>query len=336
MNSKSLGITLVIAVIAIVLGTWLNTERFGDESREFTVVVPGLQQVAHDADYVKLTTGGNTVLIEAKKENGDWQMVNLDGYPANAEPLSELVTAIKGAKRLEKKTSNPDRFDKLGLRDVSVADSEATQIEIGVQGKRFAVILGKATNNRKHSYARLADSNETWLIDRVVTLPKKPQDWLQRFFVEFKKEDIKAISFEGDRKHTLKRASAEDDFTLDMIPEGRKLEYPSVTNVQAQNYAELAMTDVIRKAKISATPQVEHKIFVDFFNGEKLTIELSRLDDKYYVNMVPVTVHDQESVLAGKIPLWDTWYYEISSYRYDHLVKKVEEYLAPLKGQKKR
>jgi hypothetical protein len=101
-------------------------------------------------------------------------------YPADWARLRKLLFGLAQAQVIELKTSNPDYYDRLGLKDVSDPSSTAVLVEIGEGDSPTRVLLGSIAQGREGQYVRIPDDGQALLIDRSVEASNQAADWLLR------------------------------------------------------------------------------------------------------------------------------------------------------------
>ena len=94
---------VAIALVAVALQV-RDSDRVADlESRP--LLDEAQQAVLADVEQLTLARGEQQVVLQ--REGSDWTVANRDQYPLQRERLAELLLALREARVLEAKTSNP-------------------------------------------------------------------------------------------------------------------------------------------------------------------------------------------------------------------------------------
>lgn len=245
-------VTLLIVMIAVDRTDKSDTVSGGE------YLVPGLKERINDVAAIAVTGSGDTESVSIDRDGDGWRVKEKDGYAADVGKLREVLLALADARKLEQKTANPELFAQLGVAGPdaeSDAESDAgsgSLIEIsgGVSGDdfKYAVIIGNVAQS-KNRYVRMADDNQSWLIDKNPDLPTKAADWLAADLLDIDAAQIRSVSIRHEDGETLRleKASAEDtNYSVMDIPEDRELSYATVANGIAGVLQGLTLDDVRR------------------------------------------------------------------------------------------
>lgn len=248
MNSstlRNLGIVL-FALIVIILGL-----RLADDSDEGGIasgrLFPDLRDAVNDIDELTIEKAGESPVV-IRRDAAAWVVDDRDGYPADVGKIRELLLALADAEVLEPKTSNPERYDALGVRDIDADGSAATLVTATGAGgdRRYAVLLGNSAP-ASGRYARIAGEPGSVLIDQNPTLPEGAGDWLVTDLIDVPAADVSEVTIahgDGETLRVSKGARDATDFTVADIPDGRELSYPTVANGIGGALADLSLEDV--------------------------------------------------------------------------------------------
>ena len=76
-----------------------------------------------------------------KKIDGVWYLHNKDNYPASTSGIKQLALELSNLKILEAKTSSVEKYAKLGVNNLSVEGSQASQITVSTSEKKLVSLL---------------------------------------------------------------------------------------------------------------------------------------------------------------------------------------------------
>ena len=255
MSSRSIiGLAILLAALAGIyfIGESRQAARKPGDGELF---LPGLKDTAGALEEIKITKSGNSSVATIARSGDAWLVRERDDYPADTTKLGNVVQALADARRVEQKTAKPELYGRLGVD--SVENESATGVEIQFAGTDFrhTVILGDEAQGN-YRYARVADAESSWLIDRNPDISTETGDWLEDDLVDIAADRVSSITIkhpDGEIIRLRKEDTGSTDFLVDNIPEGRELRYPSIGNGVGSALAALKLTDA-RKARESETP----------------------------------------------------------------------------------
>ena len=148
MNSKSIGILAAIIVVSVAIIYVSGESKESVDPLLGTPVFPDLKNRLEEVQQVDIVTREGEVKL-ALLDNL-WVVKNRDDYPANFDKLSDLLNNLTGANFAEKKTSKPEYFDRLGLRDLDHQESQAVKVKIVTSAQEpLELLVGKEASSRE-------------------------------------------------------------------------------------------------------------------------------------------------------------------------------------------
>jgi len=277
-NSKNLRILAII--IAALLLVYFLTDNGSDSGTGGDSFIPGLKADLNSTSGLAVRSGKAAFTVS--RVDDAWVIVERGNYPANVGVLRELLIALADATIVETKTSNPDKYHLLGVDDPGAEDSEA--IELIIRGEEFehTVVLGK-TAQRNYRYARLAENEQSVLIDKNPDVADDLGGWLVQDLLDVAASRIASVTIEhadGERIEILKESADTTDYTVANIPEGRELSYATVANGIAGTLAGLQLEDV-RPANAESAPTAV-TVF-ESFDGLTLSVASYGSDEETWI-----------------------------------------------------
>lgn len=300
MNSKKLVILSVVALLAVVIGVWLASERTTSDTRENAALYPDLAKNLDKADAVRIFTAGDKLAVEIARKDSEWRVSQRNDYPADEPKVRKLLVSLADAKLREQKTSNAENYTALGVEDVSGEKASGVRIEIGGVEPAVNLIVGKRGPGLESQYVRRAGEAQSWLIDADIDKSSSPQDWLRKSILDVGADRIQSATIQtGNAKpySATKNSRADADFAVSGIPKGKELSSPSAANSLATALSNLTLSDVQPAA--SDTKPAAHATYRTF---DGLVVELDgwSRDDKYY--LAARTSYDPELAERFKLP----------------------------------
>jgi hypothetical protein len=223
MSKKHFSWLAVAAVAAALIAIFLPRQTSRVDSFEPAPLLPGFAAQANDIDWLRVTAAGDEVLVTLERGEPGWRVAEAAGYAADWAVLRPLLAGLARAEVVEAKTSNPDYYDRLGVRGVAAPEASGLRLEFRPETGLPAVILGNTAQGRDGQYARLADAAGSVLIDRELDLPKRREDWLDRAIVDLAEDEVVEVVIthaDGETVRASKVSADDEDFSLDGVAEG--------------------------------------------------------------------------------------------------------------------
>lgn len=372
MRYRNLAILAVITVVVIVAASivsYLNAPTTGIQKKP---LFPGMEKKINDVAEVVIKDSDHT--LNLVKKNGTWAIAQADNYPAMFDKVKPLIVNTAELSILEKKTSTPSLYPRLGVEDLDTRGATSHLLTLkDAAGKVLAsLIVGKkqksaAPGDTPGVYVRLPDSKQSLLVEGELPVSSRVEDWFQRNLFNIRADRIESIAIQhpGGKEVSLSRQNGNDKFKLANIPKGSKprsdvflyrmgsiMEGVYAQNVKALNnyqFPEDHATTTIRtfdglvatvKAGASDGRNYVHYHFDVDASKLKKPAESSSSKDKGAAEK-----KTSASAAAGRKPdvrkeaetynkMLADWVYTIPEYKYDLLVETMHNLTQP-KGQEK-
>jgi len=282
-----------------------------------------------------------------------------DGYPADVATIREVLVALAEARIIEQKTSDPAFYDRLGVQPLDAADATGTGIRIATADSEFPTVILGSSSGKSYRFARLADEPTSVLIDKNPEPARDPVQWVLPEIVDLRSARVQRVEIshaDGDRLTISKSAREDNNFTVQNVPEGRELQYPTVANVVGNALRELRLEQAARVE----SPPPETAVTSEFWtfdglvvtalgmeiNGENWLRFTARFDADQALRFADDTVDgsvaseesaDQDS--SGSQPQAEAdelnerlggWRFRIASYQYEQMTRRMADLLKPL------
>lgn len=279
MNARSLKILAVIVVALFAAMIALNSGEHGDKADDTGLLFPELKARLNDLNSVTIedAEGEITLRREEQEESaaGRWIVPEHDNFPADTGKLRQLLLALADARKLERKTSDPELYSRLGVEDPR-NDDEAGGVLVTARGNEASVnlILGDPAQ-REFRYARIPEEAQSWLIDQNPDIPDDSTGWLLPDIVDIDAGSIKSASIrhaDGESVRITKDDRSDTNFQVEEIPAGRELRYPSVANGIAGVLDNLTLENVRSAGQDAQEPSAVAEYLT--FDGLKITVDV--------------------------------------------------------------
>ncbi|WP_416305647.1 DUF4340 domain-containing protein [Neptunicella sp. SCSIO 80796] len=322
--NKQIGIFILAVALAAVAGVLVMNKNNSSALPEKGVLLEGLKADVTKLDHIQIDKAQG-LNFSAQLVDGQWLVAELNNYPVDQDKLSKLLKSLVAAQRVQAKTTKPEYFDRLGLRDISDQDSLATQVTLSAGTKSWSLLVGSSPERGHGQYVRLSGKNQSWLIDQNLELPMTDTDWLKQPILPNELQQIKQVQRVGKQGWTIEKSDPEQtNYTLVALPEGRLLKYPGVLNsvvtaISQLNFEQIQPND--EELWNSYTPTLQ--LIVGSEAGQSYTLELAELDDAHYVRF--------SSQQPGQY--WQNRIYTISSFSAQQLNKSLDDFLQDEKSE---
>ncbi|MEL0107498.1 MAG: DUF4340 domain-containing protein [Rhodospirillaceae bacterium] len=338
MTPKSLiifaGIT-AISVIAAGVAVVDRADEFSTEAKGVTLF-PALADNANNVAKIIVTSKDEAVVIDKGKDN--WLMESKGGYPVGIGKVRKIIAGLATIRLLEKMTADPKKHSKLEVEDVTNKDANSKMVELqGSGGKTMAkVIIGKLETITSHAnvpglYVRKPGDNQSWRAEGEMIIPSSAENWLVSDVIDVKKNTVKRISFRDDGKDaksfSVQRAAADKAFTLEPKPEKGALKQDKAKDLE-DLLDEVELQDVRKRGKIQFTTNVRY-VTVETFDSLKISLDVLKLMDKYWVNFKATAVDDKNAAAVKRAEAINKkvqdWTYEIIDWKGDKYITKYKD-----------
>lgn len=304
---------------------------------------PALGKALNDAAEIDVKSNGAAFTI--KKSGETWGIVEKDNYPVDFDKVKAALVKLAELRLLESKTSDPSRYERLQLNDVSDKDAKSKDVTVkdakgqtlasGVIGRRNSNLFGATESG---TYIRRANEPQAWLAEGDVDIGATPNDWLQRRIVEIPSERVKSaevIQPTGEKLFLHKDKPDDKNYAVDNIPKGRKLASDGEADGIGGGLWRLELEDVKRADKL-AFDKPTVAVFKTF---DGITVRLeSVMVDKDVWTRVAATADDPQGDDAAKQKLKAEaaaiternkgWAYKMSPGDGERLTRKLDDLLA--------
>ena len=111
---KTLGfVTIVVAVAAGVVSTMNRGGTSEAAETESGPLFPGLRDRINDVARIEVANKDGAFAVA--REDGQWGIPDKGGFPVDFTKVKEVVLAVSKLDKVEKKTRNPELYERLGV-----------------------------------------------------------------------------------------------------------------------------------------------------------------------------------------------------------------------------
>lgn len=339
-------VTVVVAaaaIYAVATQRTVSSVATGGE-RAFPALPNALNEVA------EVTVKSNAATFTIKKTGDAWVLVEKDNYPVDFDKLKSALVKLAELRLLEGKTSDPARYDRLQLNDVTEKDAKSKEVTVkdakgqvlaaGVIGRRNTSLFGATASG---TYIRRANDPQAWLAEGDVDIGATPKDWLQIRLVEIPSERVKSVEIvqpTGEKLFLHKGKPDDKNYAVDSIPEGRKLASEGEANGIGGGLWRLELEDVKQADKLPFDKPVVAAFKT--FGGITVKIESVTAGNEVW-SRIAATADDPQGDDAAKEKLKAEaaaiterakgWAYKMSPGDGERLTRKLDDLLEKPEGK---
>ena len=286
-----------VAVVLVAAGVLLNVKRDGRQAdlgggEVFADLKPALA----DVEEIRFSRGDGS-RTTLRRGAGGWTVVERN-FPADVNRVREFALALAGMKILERKTSDPANYPKLGVEAPESPTATSTLVEVVAGKKTWALIVGKGAEGRT-GYVRKPTEAASALISPVVVADPDQKRWIDRELTDLPGADVHDIAVRpaAGPAYLLTRARpGEADLVLSPVPKGRKAATSMSLDSQGEVLSAFIFDDV--HALANPAPAATDHATWRTFDGQVIEFAGRRSGEKAFIT---VTAH-RDAALAAQFP----------------------------------
>ncbi|MGI3131496.1 DUF4340 domain-containing protein [Halopseudomonas pachastrellae] len=305
---------VAVALVAVALQV-RNSDRVADlESRP---LLDQAQQAAL-ADAQQLTLARGELQVVLQREGNDWTVANRDQYPLQRARLAALLLALREARVLEAKTSNPDYHARLGL-----ATDAALQVSVGTGESTFGVLFGNPVGSDQ--LVRMAGDDQVWLINRALNMSVNAQDWLDLQVSQIPLEQVSQARWQYADGETLQLDKAsEGDYNF-KLAEGDAGGHERELNSMVLALADLRAQNVALRSTL-ALEEPTLQMQLASWSGVELTASLYELEGAYWLTIDQLKQSEEQPLTVYDDPRWA---FQLGVAQHDRMTLRQADLQAP-------
>jgi hypothetical protein len=320
MSRQRFVLVLIAALLAISGAYYVSKERNAPPKSEGRALFPALAAAMNSVTSVEFRKGAATPTLTVHKVGDQWTIAQRNDYPADVAKLRKLLTALRDAKIVEEKTSDPARYSVIGVEDPAQPGATGTEITI-TAGAKNVVIVGKSVGET--SFVRRPDEKQSYSVEPPISVETEPPYWIDSRLLDVAAAQIQSIEFKplSGAPFSVHRLNATDNtFGLTGVPAGRKPLDAHALAPAPTTLTNLTAEDVSPAADIDFGQSTQ--AIVTLADGNDLTLTGVVAGNKHWLQVKS----SKDPALTAKV---QGRAFEIASYRYDAIFKPVDQLLEP-------
>ena len=288
-------ILVLAAVTAVAVGAVLSVDRGSNMvAGSGELVFPALLDRVNDVARVRVT--GNEGAFTLARDGEAWVVEEKERYPAEPDRMHTLILGAAGLRRVEPKTSNPERYPQLRLEDPAGGDARSARFVLedasGAELARW--VLGdrrpsKSDPGRTELYIRTGDDPQAWLVEGSLPGGRTIIDWVDRLVARIDRERLRAVEVvhaDGAIVAVHRSRPTDVDFTLQGgVPEGREIDAQYRIDDIGRVLEELRFEDVVPASELDFSGAVDKRLEITTFDGLRIRMETVMRDGAAFARL---------------------------------------------------
>jgi hypothetical protein len=325
---------LILFGVALALASIWFLIPEENSSTDNQLLFPGLKDELNTIEEVTVSVGGDQGVVTLERGTDQWTVAERYGYPADVARIRKNLIALGNAAILEKKTSNPEFHERLGIEGLDDPDAKGYLLEIHRAGPggddAIGLIVGNAGTRGNTAYVRRPGEDQGLMISADFDLSKEPADWLASDLMDVASADIMSVTIshaDGEVVRIEKSSQTDPDFSVLDIPDGRELNYASIANPVAGLLTKLTMDKVLPAESIDKTTEPQASVRFETFDGLVVEATTYTTDDGVWVGF-KATADESQAAKANELnSRLESWIYSLPSFKSDQLGKRLNDFL---------
>ncbi|MDO8421680.1 MAG: DUF4340 domain-containing protein [Parvibaculum sp.] len=286
-NLVLLGAATAIAVVASVVAVSVQ-ERGVRAQFVPEQMYPGLEtrldQVAKIVYMLPRGMREPETITLIRGDDNRWRVSERVNYQADPALVQKALIGVSELQLYQPRTARKEWLQRLGLTEPENIGKAVRVQFFDKDGQKVAALLaGKVPEQTIDArgegmiYVRRDGEDQSWLARGRLPLVATAQDWLDRTFLEVKRDDIKRVTlWVGTEKPVnLSRASKdENDFIIENIPEGYVTRGAPIVNGAATSIVDMNFDDAVPVTSFNF-PDTSPQVNFELFDGTNISLTVT-------------------------------------------------------------
>lgn len=253
-------------------------------------VFPDLMDGVNDVASVEVVS--NEASFRVERDDRAWGLSTKGGYPVDLGQVSQLILGLAELETIEAKTSDPTRYERLGVQDPGDAGSISKLVTLRDAGGDTvaSLIVGdvRSSSGLSSLYVRRNGEAQSWLAKGTVAVPTDAGALLDKKILELQRDEVLAtetVHPDGEAVLVSKDERADSTFVVRDIPEGRELRFESVGNGMGSALEYLNLEDVMPASDFEADDLEPVRTSYWTWDGLRIDVAVYEKNEKVYATL---------------------------------------------------
>jgi Domain of unknown function (DUF4340) len=280
-------LTLLTTAAAIVVALRQPTATPVDYLDE-----PAFPELRADPDAVtKVTIETPDGAFSLVRQSADrWVAPERFDYLVAGDEVRDLIVGLADMRLVEPKTSRPERYERLELRDLDAEGSKSRLVRLesadgevlaeALIGKQRARLTGQQSSG---TYIRRPGEAQTWLASGSAQPELKVEEWLDDEVVALSGDSLRRVEVTPaqDEGYTIVRDAKGGDLRLEGLAQNEQIKPDADLGRLANALSSVTMEDVRPRDEVDWPDAHPTARFVTF-DGLQVTVRLAKIGEEHF------------------------------------------------------
>jgi Domain of unknown function (DUF4340) len=291
MTPKAFVTLAVITLVAVAGAAFAVLSQPGTTALQLVdeAAFPSLRENPDAVAKIVVTTPDGSITLV--RETGDrWAALERYGYPVDRQRVRELVVALADMRLIERKTAQPEFYDRLQVEDpdaenakshlVRLEAADGTVLAEAIIGKQRYRLTGTEPSG---TYLRRPGEEASWLASGGVQIGGEVAEWLNDQIVDLDGRAIERITIQpvGKPSYAVERDDPGGELRMADLAAGEALKEDADLARLTGALSDVRLQDVKPRDQLS-WPDASGLAQIETFDGLGLTVRLAKIDDQYW------------------------------------------------------
>ena len=284
-------------------------------------VIEGFAEMRADASEISVQLADDSYTL-VRTRNG-WAMKEAGGYPVRADRLASLATGLETLSWGEGRTSDPDKFDRIGLSDPREGGSGALLTITDSEGSIAAQIITGRKGD--YLYARKPDDVRSYRVIGDLPPLYSRDAWLDLNIIDINSDAVRAIRLTDETGKSLYLKRSVGGSSRSFRPGPPYHEYRLVSRIAASTPAlaltRLAPIDVKPASELTTKPVARH--ITETYDGLEVDLKAYREPDGLFITLRAIEAGEgarRGSTINEKA---SDWAFQLSEYDWAEFTPRI-------------
>ena len=364
MNRRFTILLVITLLVFIAIAMIVPGDKYDQGSSGAELLLPQLASKVNDVNRVEIIAAGNVTVATMVKSDGHWQLEQMNGYAANWPKLRGLLAGLAQANVADRKTDKPKYYARLGVEDISGEDAASVLVRLfsgggAPESEPVEILVGHEAQGGTGQFVRLQNNASSVLLDRTLEISSELPDWVDKNIVDINAAEVAEVEIihpGGDRVFVTKISADQTDFDLVDLPPEREIQSSWAVNSLGSALSLLELESVLRDDSVDWQDAVRMRLLM--FSGIEVMVDMVTLGEDHLVRLsashpassvvsdvvenvndnvgadnidqkAAMDIGNQVTAINQRV---EGWAYGITKYKFDVMVKTLEDMLKPLES----
>lgn len=275
--------TAAILVLLAALNSLTHGATAKQDERMGQPVIKDFATMRADASAIGVQLADDSYTLV--RTRAGWVMKESGGYPVRADRLASLATGLETLSWGEGRTSDPDKFGRIGLSDPRQGGSGALLTIIDSEGQTAAKIITGRKGD--YLYARRPDDVRAYRVTGELPPLYSRDAWLDLNIIDINTDAVRAVRLTDETGKSIYLKRSVGGSSRSFRPGPPYHDYRLVSRIAASTPA-LALTrfapiDVKPAAELTTKPVARH--ITETYDGLEVDLKAYREPDGLFVTL---------------------------------------------------